>query len=147
MCLLFKNPSHRVLAVLRAVRDMASWHVDQGRVKMENGGEKYQQLQDSLTQGQTESQVSQAEPGWEMLDSAEGAVGGGKEGQLVEEEEEKKRRYLKLVVTQLVIPTIALPSLQGGRRGKMLIGELTMSTTSPRSHSGSTPASRRKELQ
>ena len=141
--MLFKKPSHIVLAVQRAVHDMATWHVDQGMVKMENGGEKYQQLQDSLTQGQTESQVFQAEPGWEMLDSAEGAVGGEEGGQLVEEE----GRYLKLVVTQLVIPTIALPSLQGGRRGKMLIGELTMSTTSPRSHSGSTLASRRKELQ
>ena len=62
------------------VRDMATWPVDQGRVKMENGGDKYQQLQDSLTRGQTESEVSQAEPGWEMLDSAEGGVGGGKEG-------------------------------------------------------------------
>ena len=64
---------------------------------------------------------------------------GRKEGQLVEEE----GRYLKLVVTQLVIPTIALPSLQGGRRGKMLMGGLTVSTTSPGPHSGSTPASRR----
>ena len=98
---------------------------------------------DTVAERQGEVQevgLAEAEPGWEMLDSAEGAVGGEKEGQLVEEE----GRYLKLVVTQLVIPIIvALPSLQGGRRGKMLMGGLTKSTTSPGPHSGSTPASRR----